>query len=200
MDTSPITAWEGAEAYFTFADKPGIMYAILAAAVEVPDGYRSIVLEGSTPGLLGAKAPENPRNLAVVFGQYDEFAGLMWGVPKGGDIEQSKKLQEVFGVSGAVEEGRVYGSIAEGTARLLTNPPIIHPSENFSASGVGDAVDWFQRTLQAPDATPASDQVWLWKEIGTLIAFIGMIGLIDVGEHEMVGQIHATQRQSEILG
>jgi uroporphyrinogen-III synthase len=33
MDTSPITSWEGAEAYFTFADKPGIMYAILAAAV-----------------------------------------------------------------------------------------------------------------------------------------------------------------------
>jgi hypothetical protein len=33
MNTSPITAWEGAEAYFTFADKPGVMYAILAAAV-----------------------------------------------------------------------------------------------------------------------------------------------------------------------
>jgi hypothetical protein len=33
MDTSPITAWEGAEAYFTFADKPGVMYVILAAAV-----------------------------------------------------------------------------------------------------------------------------------------------------------------------
>ena len=33
MDTSPITSWEGAEAYFTFADKPGILYVILAAAV-----------------------------------------------------------------------------------------------------------------------------------------------------------------------
>jgi hypothetical protein len=35
MDTSPITSWEGAEAYFTFADKPGIMYAILAASVTI---------------------------------------------------------------------------------------------------------------------------------------------------------------------
>lgn len=35
MITSPITSWEGAEAYFTFADKPGILYVILAAAVIV---------------------------------------------------------------------------------------------------------------------------------------------------------------------
>lgn len=151
---------------------------ILAAAAEIPQGYRSIVLEGSTPGLLGAKAPESPRNLAVVFGQYDEFAGLMWGVPKGGDIEQSEKLRKVFGVTGPVEAGRVYGSIDAGTARLLTNPPITHPWEHFSGSGVGDAVDWFQRTLAAPAPKPPSDQVWLWKEVGTLIAFVGMIGLI----------------------
>lgn len=151
---------------------------ILAAAKADPDGYRAIVLEGSTPGLLGAPAPENPRNLAVVFGQYDEFAGLMWGVPKGGDIEQSKKLQKVFGVTGPVVEGRVYGDIAQGTARLLTNPPITHPWEHFSGSGVGGAVDWFQRTIPAPAAKPVTDQVWLWKEIGTLIAFIGLVWLI----------------------
>jgi len=35
MDTSPITSWEGAEAYFTFADMPGFLYVILAAAVVV---------------------------------------------------------------------------------------------------------------------------------------------------------------------
>jgi hypothetical protein len=33
MDTSPITAWDGAAAYFTFADKPAVLYLILAAAV-----------------------------------------------------------------------------------------------------------------------------------------------------------------------
>jgi hypothetical protein len=35
MITSPITSWERAEAYFTSADKPGILYVILAAAVVV---------------------------------------------------------------------------------------------------------------------------------------------------------------------
>lgn len=33
MDSSPITTWEGAGAYFTFADMPGVLYLILALAV-----------------------------------------------------------------------------------------------------------------------------------------------------------------------
>lgn len=151
---------------------------VMAAALSDPEGYRAIVLEGSTPGLLGAPAPEKPRNLAVVFGQYDEFAGLMWGVPKGSDVEKSPKLAKLFGVTGPVEEGKLYGAIADGSARILANPPITHPWEHFSNAGVGDAVDWFQRTIPPPNAMSPADQVWLLKEIGTLIAFIGLVGLI----------------------
>lgn len=151
---------------------------VMAAALSDPEGYRAIVLEGSTVGLLGAPAPTSPRNLAVVFGAYDEFAGLMWGTPKGADVERSAKLQALFGVKGPVEEGRIYGSIADGTARRLTNPPVTHPWEHFSSAGVGDAVDWFARTLGAPQPRPATDQVWIWKELGTLVAFLGLVLLI----------------------
>jgi hypothetical protein len=38
MHTSPITTWDGAAAYFTFADKPFVMYCILAAAVIITVG------------------------------------------------------------------------------------------------------------------------------------------------------------------
>jgi hypothetical protein len=151
---------------------------VMAAAAVDTDGYKAVVLEGSTPGLLGAKAPASPRNLAVVFGQYDEFAPLMWGVPKGAMVEQSKKLAKVFGVPGPIAEDHVYGDIAAGTARILANPPVTHPWEHFSNAGVADAVDWFQRTIPAPAARPPHDQVWLWKEFGTLAAFIGMGWLI----------------------
>lgn len=151
---------------------------IMAAAAEAPDSYRSLVLEGSTPGLLGAKAPENPKNLAVVFGQFDEFAGLMWGVPKGSLVGTSAKLQKVFGTTSSVVVDHIYGSIADGSARVLVNPPVTHPWEHFSNVGVGAAVDWFQKTLPAPAAKPASEQVWLTKEFGTLISFVGLIGLI----------------------
>lgn len=33
MNASPITSWEGAEAYFTFADSPAVVMLILVAAV-----------------------------------------------------------------------------------------------------------------------------------------------------------------------
>jgi dienelactone hydrolase len=151
---------------------------VMAAAAELPDGYSAVVLEGSTPGLLGAKAPEAPKNLAVVFGRFDEFAGLMWQVPKGSMAPASPRLQKLFGVSGPIEVGRIYGDRAAGTARMLANPPVTHPWEHFSRAGVGAAIEWLQLTV--PTATPKSpeDQVWLVKEIGTLIAFLGMVGLI----------------------
>jgi pimeloyl-ACP methyl ester carboxylesterase len=152
---------------------------ILAAAVAQPDAYRSIVLEGSTPGLLGAKAPERPRNLALVFGQYDEFAQLMWQVPKGSDVERSARLMKLFGSTTPVVEGRVYGSVADGSARVLFNPPVTHPWEHFSRGGVEPAVAWFQQTLDGErGGPPPGQQVWLWKEIGTGLAFVGFVWLL----------------------
>jgi hypothetical protein len=41
---SPITTWEGAGAYFTFANQPAIIYALLAGAVIVT--ALSIVMGG----------------------------------------------------------------------------------------------------------------------------------------------------------
>lgn len=152
---------------------------IMGAADAHPDGYRSIVLAGATPGLLGARAPESPRNLAMVFGQYEEFAGLMAGVPSGAEVGKSKKVMALFGTAEPVQAGRLYGSIADGTARRLYTPATTHPGEHFSNGGVGGAVDWFQQTLTgAASPKPVSDQVWIWKEVGTLVAFVGLTLLI----------------------
>jgi pimeloyl-ACP methyl ester carboxylesterase len=152
---------------------------IATAAASQPDGYKAIVFEGSTPAFLGAKSPPKLNNLAVVFGQYDEFAPLMWGVPKGSLVATSKKLAKVFGVESPVLVGKIYGSIADGSARVLENPPVTHPWEHFSRAGVGGAVDWFQKTLKG-EANPMApdDQIWLWKEIGTGIGFVGFVCLL----------------------
>src|SRR5436190_5511340 len=152
---------------------------VMAAAAEQPDGYRAIVLEGSTPGLLRAKAPENPKNLALVFGQYEEFAGLMWQVPTGDKVGQSKRLMKLFGTAEPVQPDRLYGSLADGSARRFYSIPTTHPLEHFTTAGIGGAVDWFQQTLAgAPSPKPTSDKIWYWKDIGTLISFLGMFGLI----------------------
>jgi pimeloyl-ACP methyl ester carboxylesterase len=159
---------------------------VMTAAASQPEGYRAVVLEGSTPGFLGAKSPARPNNLAVVFGQFDEFAPLMWGVPKGSLVSQSKKLAKAFGVPGPVIVGKIYGEFPGGSARVLENPPVTHPWEHFSRAGVGGAVDWFQKTL-AGEANPLApgDQIWLWKDIGTGIAFVGLVILL-IGAFEVL--------------
>jgi pimeloyl-ACP methyl ester carboxylesterase len=156
--------------------------AIMSAATAMPDAYRSVVLEGSTTAFLGAGAegtPAFPRNLEVVYGQFDEFAPLMWQVAKGADIDRSKRLMAIFGTTAPVLPDKIYGDIAAGTARRLVNPLIDHPQEHFTAAGVGPAVDWFQRTLTGQARpTPPNQQIWFAKEIGTLAGFIGCIVLI----------------------
>jgi pimeloyl-ACP methyl ester carboxylesterase len=156
--------------------------AVMSAATAMPDAYRSVVLEGSTTRFLGAGAegtPTFPRNLEVVYGQFDEFAPLMWQVAKGADVNQSKRLMAIFATTTPVEPGKLYGDIAAGTARRLINPPVDHPQEHFTAAGVGPAIDWFQRTLTGETAPkPPGNQIWFWKEIGTLAGFIGCVVLI----------------------
>ncbi|WP_293370158.1 hypothetical protein, partial [Phenylobacterium sp.] len=159
---------------------------ITAAAAAQPDGYKAIVFEGSTPGFLGTKGPAKLNDLAVVYGQFDEFAPLMWGVPKGSLVPTSKKLAKVFGQPSPILAGKIYGAIGDGSARLLENPPVTHPWEHFSRAGVGDAVNWFQQTLQGEaNPLPPGDQIWLWKDVGTGVGFVGFVLLL-IGTFEVL--------------
>ena len=74
-------------------------WTILAAATAMPDSYASMVLEGSSTGKPFAEegSPGWPRNMALVFSKYDEFSKIMWDVDRAMDVNNSAKLQAVFG-------------------------------------------------------------------------------------------------------
>lgn len=165
----------------------------LAAAADQPDGYRSIALVGSSTGAPFAApgTPLFPRNLGVIFSRYDEFSELMWGVSSAGNIAQSGKLKGVFGTEEDVEVGRIYGSVESGTARWLAVPATTHPGDHLSPEAIADAVRWMDLTLVSVDAGAAAqqldprDQIWYWKELGTLVALIGGV-LILLGGFELL--------------
>lgn len=152
-------------------------WTILAAAATMPDAYKSVVLEGSSTGAPYAMEGSLswPRNLGVVFSTMDEFAPLMWGVARGKDAPDSPKLQALFGATGRIEAGKVYGSIAAGTARALFQPRTTHPGDHLSAEAIGYAIDWFDETLEGAKPLPSSDQTWFWKELATLAGFVGIV-------------------------
>ena len=155
-------------------------WAVLAAAAAMPNLYKSMVLEGSSTGkpFAAEGTPSWPRNVALVFAQYEEFSTLMWGVEKARDVTQSPKLWALFGTQGPVEPGKVYGDIAQGTARVLYTPAITHPAEHISHEAIGHSLDWFAKTLQGGTPRPVDDQIWFRKEIGTLIALLGFVALL----------------------
>src|SRR6202789_4540703 len=155
-------------------------WTVLAAAATMPNDYKSIVLEGSSTGKPFAAAGTTswPRNVALVFAQYEEFPALMWGVDRARDVTQSPKLWALFGTTGSVEPGKVYGDIAQGTARVLYTPDMTHPAEHISHEAIGYSLDWFGKTLQGGTPRPPEDQIWFRKEIGTLIALIGFVALL----------------------
>ncbi len=155
-------------------------WTVLAAATAAPNDYKSMVLEGSSTGKPFAAdgTPAWPRNVALVFAQYEEFSTLMWGVEKARDVTQSPKLWGLFGTQGPVEPGKVYGDIAQGTARVLYTPAITHPAEHISHEAIGHSLDWFAKTLQGGTPRPVDDQIWFRKEIGTLIALLGFVALL----------------------
>jgi pimeloyl-ACP methyl ester carboxylesterase len=155
-------------------------WAVLAAATAMPDDYKSMVLEGSSTGkpFAAEGTPNWPRNAALVFAQYEEFPDLMWGVDRARNVTQSPKLWALFGTDSAVKPGRIYGDIAQGTARVLYTPAITHPAEHISRQAIGYSLDWFEKTLEGGTPRPSNDQIWYRKEIGTLIALIGFVALL----------------------
>lgn len=168
---------------FNFVDKNNIGlsghsmggWGIVQAAKKYPDDYKSLVMEDSNFATVNATFP---RNLCYVSAEWSEYSQAWWGTPTTKDALKSDKLEKVFGTSSAVMPGKLYGSIADGTAREFYIVRTTHPGVHISPEAVGDAVNWFQATLQGGNTLPPADQTWAWKEIGNLIALIGFVMLL----------------------
>jgi pimeloyl-ACP methyl ester carboxylesterase len=161
-------------------------WAVLAAARSNPDGYRAMVLQGSSVG--APFAPEGdgvfPRNLLVVFATHDEFGGFMWGPESPARTGATAKAMALFGTDRPIEAGRLHGDIDAGTARLLQTPRMTHAWLHHSPTAIAAALDWFDRTLTGQRRLPPADQVWPRKELGTALALAGIapfvIGLFGI--------------------
>ncbi|MDQ0465525.1 pimeloyl-ACP methyl ester carboxylesterase [Caulobacter ginsengisoli] len=162
-------------------------WTVLAAAAVMPRDYRSVVLEGSSTGKPFAAEGTAfwPRNLALVYSRYDEFAPLMWGVPRAADVGSGDKLRAVFGTPGPVVADKLYGDVELGTARILWQPATTHPGDHISREAIGRATDWFAQTLEGGTPRPAGDQIWMWKELGTALALGGFVTLM-LGAFELL--------------
>ncbi len=157
--------------------------AIIVPKVVMPTSNAFVTDKDATVALLG----KYPVNIGIVFGRYDEWAENMWNVPRGSDINISKKAIAGMGFPGA-EYGAYYvfgnntkltreqaiAAAAEGKLRVLYQPQIEHPKLHFSTVAVGYILDYFDITLKGgKEAMPPAEQTWPWKQFFTGLALVG---------------------------
>ncbi len=88
---------------------------------------------------------------------------------------KSTRMKALFKTDGPVEIGRVYlCDIAAGDGARFIQPAVNHPGERFSTSAasaiVGRLVHARRSARQMARCPYLRTQIWLWKDIGTLIA------------------------------
>jgi pimeloyl-ACP methyl ester carboxylesterase len=142
--------------------------AIGVAAFKYPDDYSSLMFIGSTSPIVEGTDPSMLRNVAYNCGMDD---GCRY------NPNTLAPLAAMFGVEDMdlVEDGKMYGSIEDGTARLINFVNTVHNAEYIYPPSIALTIDWVQKTVPAPNSIPPNNQIWIWRYIGSTIAFAGAI-------------------------
>ena len=124
--------------------------------------------------------PENPKNMLMMIGKYDEYRERMTGVD---DIEadwmSSPQTRAAFPVENPELE-TTYGDFAEGTARRVFVPKAIHIQVSHGGAPVAEALEWMRNALNPPEELwiDADSQIWHIKEWSTLVAMVAGFALV----------------------
>lgn len=127
------------------------------------------------------------RDVGIISAVYDEFFGT--SVDENGNALQSPYYMQssgaqsflYFGTDPTGKEERVayeyYTETIDGEEvnRVIYRPEIIHPWSHFSARSEYAVVEFFEKTLGAPNPIEPSSQIWQVKEA---FNFVGVIGLV----------------------
>lgn len=133
-------------------------------------------------------------NYGVIFGQFDEFSAMMWGVASGADYKNTAQFATGMGFEGAEYDTFYrYGSNVElareeaiqagneGAVRIGYSVPLTHAYTLFSTIPVARALEYFDITLGNGELCSTlgyEDQIWTMKPVGGMIALIGLVMFI----------------------
>ncbi len=148
---------------------------VTVAANAMPDSYNSIFYmesECTAPGSPDISPCEGLKNVAFNIGTVTELGGMVL-IGKGTDAPTSIVIQPVFGTTDPIVVDKVYGSIEDGTARILYQPWEDHAGSTDSRAAIANVIDWMGMTLEGGSSLASSNQIWGWKFLGTASALLG---------------------------
>lgn len=145
-------------------------------------GIKSVLLNGVSVGFNEGvdPSPESLHvNICYVIGQYDENAGpTNWKVNGPRYAHTAPDVKLVFGTDDDIKVGEWYGSAEENNLRIMYQPAQFHTWMLYSPAVVKLNLDFFATTMEGGSSLDSGSQIWMWKEVGTAVSYIGLFLIV----------------------
>ena len=151
-----------------------------------PDWYKSVVYFGITPvgspmtGVLTDEQIYSIKNVLYVFGTAEETAEDPYTINYNASNYFENPLWDTLIFKGEphdepCKEHTIYGSIEDGTARMVVSPNVDHAGTTESKKSISAALEWMTLTLGVETNLAPTNTVMQWKKFWVSISFIAMI-------------------------
>lgn len=151
-----------------------------------PDWYKSIAYLGITPvgsPMTGVFPDEDIfaiKNVLYVFGTAEETAEDPYTINYNASNYFESPLWDTLIFKGQphdeiCKEHTIYGSIEDGTARMVVSPNVDHAGTTESTKSASAVVEWMVLTLGAKTELPATNTILQMKKFYVSISFVAMI-------------------------
>ncbi len=140
-----------------------------------PENIKIVIPVGMNPGMNDTVSPFL-TNYACIIGSTDE-SNL---VRSDGDIlnmAHNEQYHDFFGLAEdeVLEVDRVYGSFEDGTGRAFYMPDSSHSASMINGGLIALYLDLVQDNVPAPNPIGSTDQIWGWRDFGSILEFFGLI-------------------------
>lgn len=150
-----------------------------------PSKVQSAYISGYILSLKKKVLQEVQSNLGISYGLYDE--GAFRNENKNADLRKAPEAIRLV-QSGQrdgdtpvteVELDHEYGEASLRNLRVVHNEPVLHPFQPYSTIATTHQLEFFNKVFGLQDALSGKDQIWFWKELTSLCAFIAsMVALV----------------------
>ncbi|MBR5231679.1 MAG: alpha/beta hydrolase [Clostridia bacterium] len=133
----------------------------------------------------GAVAAAGGRTMGKIAGQFDEFFFNNAEENAPGTVVKKNYVGTAEGkafLEQEAPEAGVWYETADGGKRIIYQPYETHPWNHFSTTSTAYVVEFYTEAFADYNtgikAIPANEQIWMWKEIFSCVALIGLMLLV----------------------
>ncbi len=119
--------------------------------------------------------PDYNFNFVQISGTHDE--GLLMDYKDISEICEDPLFLGLFGVD-RIEPGKLYGSFADRTARILYLLNQTHQDDMISGQFIRTMVGATMDSMNAPNPIPSNNLVYGWKVVALALAIIGLVMML----------------------